>query len=79
MKESRLLLQDTLNYNSKMRRRLMYPKDKEEVPLAVLRMRKRSQKKAGNLLFEKMVKSMNNKYKLLDITHNRDLSAVTNI
>jgi hypothetical protein len=78
MKESRLLLQDTLNYNSKMRR-LMYPKDKEEVPLAVLRMRKRSQKKAGNLLFEKMVKTMNNKYKLLDITHNRDLSAVTNI
>ena len=78
MKESRLLLQDTLNFNSKMRR-LMYPKDKEEVPLAVLRMRKRSQKKAGNLLFEKMVKSMNNKYKLLDITHNRDLSAVTNI
>ena len=72
-------MQDTLNYNSKMRRRLMYPKDKEEVPLAVLRMRKRSQKKAGNLLFEKMVKSMNNKYKLLDITHNRDLSAVTNI
>ena len=71
-------MQDTLNYNSKMRR-LMYPKDKEEVPLAVLRMRKRSQKKAGNLLFEKMVKSMNNKYKLLDITHNRDLSAVTNI
>ena len=62
-----------------MRRRLMYPKDKEEVPLAVLRMRKRSQKKAGNLLFEKMVKTMNNKYKLLDITHNRDLSAVTNI
>ena len=60
-------------------RRLMYPKDKEEVPLAVLRMRKRSQKKAGNLLFEKMVKTMNNKYKLLDITHNRDLSAVTNI
>ena len=78
MKESRLLLQDTLNYNSKMRR-LMYPKDKEEVPLAVLRMRKRSQKKAGNLLFEKMVKSMNNKYKLLDIMHNRDLSAVTYI
>ena len=78
MKESRLLLQDTLNFNSKMRR-LMYPKDKEEVPLAVLRMRKRSQKKAGNLLFEKMVKSMNNKYKLLDIMHNRDLSAVTNI
>lgn len=71
-------MQDTLNYNSKMRR-LMYPKDKEEVPLAVLRMRKRSQKKAGNLLFEKMVKTMNNKYKLLDITHNRDLSAVTNI
>ena len=62
-----------------MRRRLMYPKDNEEVPLDVLRMRKRSQKKAGNLLFEKMVKSMNNKYKLLDIMHNRDLSAVTNI
>lgn len=30
-------------------------------------------------MFEKMVKSMNNKYNLQEITHNKDLMAVTNI